>query len=253
MLNTLDLYYFSPTGGTWNVASVLASALAESVMPHNLASRVPFNAPEAELVLLAAPVYGGRIPAPVAEKVRQLSGAGKRAVTLAVYGSRAYEDALLELNLCAIDAGFTVVASGAFVAEHSISRAVAEGRPDGQDDAELAAFAQRILAKLESGDTRAPVVPGNYPHKEAMNAPFTPIFLPNCGDCGKCMRLCPTAAITRDADGKLVTDAARCILCMACVAACPRRARVLPPPVQAAMDEKLSPLKSLRRENEIFI
>ncbi len=254
MFGALDFYYFSPTGGTKRVADVLASALAEQVTPHDLGCKLPQTPAAADVVLLAAPVYGGRIPALVAEKVQQLAGSGKKAVTLVVYGNRAYEDALLELNDCATAAGFSVVASGAFVAEHSISRAVAAGRPDAQDAAELQSFASAILNKLALGAEAQPIsVPGNRPYKAAMNAPFAPLFLPSCGGCGKCVRLCPAGAISRNANGQLVTDASLCILCMACVALCPRKARILPPPVQASMDDKLRPLIPLRRANETFI
>ncbi len=203
-------------------------------------------------MLIATPVYGGRIPSLAAERVKQLAGAGKKAVTLVVYGNRAYEDALRELNDCARAAGFSIVASGAFIAEHSVSRAVAAGRPDAQDRAELAAFGKDILAKLETALENEPAVPGNVPYKEAMRVPATPLFLPSCGQCGKCVRLCPTGAIRREGS-ELVTEAAKCILCLACVAACPRGSRILPPPMQAAMNERLAPLRSIRRANEQYL
>ncbi len=253
MLNTLELCSFSPTGGTKKTAGILAAALSESVTAHDLLCSAALPAPVADVVLIAAPVYGGRIPAPVAEKVQQLSGAGKLAVTLVVYGNRAYEDALLELNDCAAAAGFTVVASGAFVAQHTFHSAVGAGRPDVQDAEELQAFAAEILAKLAAGDTASPSVPGNRPYKAVMAMPVSPIFLPECGACGKCMRLCPVGAISRDENGQLVTDAQKCILCMACVAACPHGARTLPPPLKATLEQKLAPLAAIRRSNERYL
>ncbi len=254
MLAALDSYIFSPTGSTRKVADLLAAALSEQVTTHDLGSKLPLNPAEAEVVLLAAPVYGGRIPALVAEKVQQLNGTGKKAITLVVYGNRAYEDALLELNDAAAAAGFTIVASGAFVAEHSFYRAVAAGRPDAQDAAELQAFAADILVKLAQTSECTPIsVPGNRPYKAAMSLPVSPLFLPNCGSCGKCMRLCPTGAISRNAEGQLVTDAQKCILCLACVVCCPRKARILPPPMLATMEQKLSALIPLRRANERYL
>ncbi len=253
MLGSLDFYYFSPTGGTKKTAGILASALSTCVVPHELGSKYPLGSAKADVVLIAAPVYGGRIPAPVAEKVQRLAGAGKQAITLVVYGNRAYEDALLELNDCARAAGFSILASGAFVAEHSFYRAVAAGRPDAQDAAELQDFAADILAKIaRAGEPSPVVVPGNSPYKAAMSLPVTPLFLPACGGCGKCVHLCPTGAISR-VEGELVTDAGKCILCMACVAACPRKARILPPPLQATMEQKLSALIPLRRANERYL
>lgn len=40
---------------------------------------------------------------------------------------------------------------------------------------------------------------------------------------------------------------------MACTAACPEHARILPPPVQEMMNQKLGVLKDIRRSNEIFL
>ena len=65
------------------------------------------------------------IPSVVREKIKTLAGEGKKAVTIAVYGNRAYEDALLEMNDILIQGGFTVIASAAFVAQHSIVPEVA--------------------------------------------------------------------------------------------------------------------------------
>ena len=40
---------------------------------------------------------------------------------------------------------------------------------------------------------------------------------------------------------------------MACTANCPGNARILPPPLQEKMQQMLGKLKSVRRENEIFL
>lgn len=53
--------------------------------------------------------------------------------------------------------------------------------------------------------------------------------------------------------GVPITDAGNCMLCMACVAACPEHARILPPPLQEQMNQKLGALSSVRRENEYFL
>ncbi len=250
MLPALDTYVFSPTGGTRKLAEALAAALSSTDTAHDLADRHPLPAGEADTVLIAAPVFAGRIPALVAEKVRALAGAGKRAVTLVVYGNRAYEDALLELNDCAQAAGFRILASAAFVAKHSLANGVGVGRPDGQDFAELQAFARDILAKLEGGQLDEPAVPGNRPYRAGMALPATPIFLDTCAVCGCCRSVCPTDAIGM-VDGELATDAQKCILCMACVNFC--SARALPAPLQEAMDQRLAHLRGVRNGNACFL
>ena len=102
------------------------------------------------------PVFGGRIPAYALEQLRAFQGGNARAVTLAVFGNRDFDDALLELNDAAAAAGFKVIASAAPIAEHSMVRSIGAGRPDAQDQKELAAFAGQVRAKLEKGDDSTP-------------------------------------------------------------------------------------------------
>ncbi len=253
MLDKIDLYYLSPTGGTKRTGEILCKGLAEAVRPVDLGDREKaVETPESGTVVAAVPVFGGRIPAVAARRLRQLEGSGKKAVTLAVYGTRAYEDALLELNDLMEERGFKVIASAALVAQHSIVPEVGRGRPDGRDETEILAFAEKVLKKL-GADTDSPVsVPGDRPYKPEMDMPVTPICQPSCIRCGKCASVCPAGAVSLE-DDAVVTDPKSCMLCMACVAACPEHARILPPPLQEQMDQKLGPLSAIRRENEYFL
>jgi len=112
MLHKISLYYFSPTGGTKKAAETFCQEMAGKVEVIDLGvPKQTVREPEGEVVVFAAPVFGGRIPKLVTDKIRKLHGNGKRAVTLAVYGTRAYEDALLELNRAVEGQGFQVAAS----------------------------------------------------------------------------------------------------------------------------------------------
>lgn len=251
MRNRTELYYFSPTGGTKKAGMLFCKAFAHDVKTVNLGLRdAVVQQPESDVVVIAAPVFAGRIPAIVTQKLHQLDGNGKIAITLAVYGNRAYEDALLELNDLAAQCGFHIVASAALIAQHSMVPEVAKGRPDDVDAESIAAFAQRVLDKLETGTEHPVRVPGNSPYKESAGMTATPVSLPCCNQCGKCVDVCPTGAIRLE-QGE--TDAELCILCMACVAACPKHARILPPPLQQGLEQKLGALKTVRRENEYFL
>lgn len=253
MLNTTELYYFSPTGGTKKAGEIFCEGISEKVKTVNLGLRSKtLEKPESDLVVIAVPVFGGRIPTVAAERLRELDGSGKKAVTLVVYGTRAYEDALLELNDVAHAGGFQVVASAALVAQHSMAPEVGKGRPDKQDQKEVLDFARKVLDKMESGAESSIKVPGNYPYKNGMSMPVAPISLPSCNQCGKCVSVCPTGAIQLE-NGAVATNMEACILCMACVAACPEHARILPPPLQEKMEQMLGALKSVRRENEYFV
>lgn len=250
MLKAVDFYYFSPTGGTKKAGGLLASGLAEVVNEVDLAGNTVKN-PTADVVVVAAPVFGGRIPAMAADRIAKLDGKGRKAITAVVYGVRAYEDALLELNDVVRSSGFDVVASAALIAQHSVVPEVGAGRPDQADTAEIQQYAKRILSAMAEGRTGAVSVPGNRPYKDSMKASATPISLPACSGCGHCVSVCPTDAISIT-DGAVATEAEKCIMCMACVAKCPLKARILPPALQAGMTEKLGVFKDVRRENEFF-
>lgn len=250
MSDKMEVYYFSPTGGTKRVSSIFTDAMEKEVVWHDLGSKETMGEKlEGEMIVVAAPVFGGRIPSVVREKMEKLSGMGKMAVTIAVYGNRAYDDALLEMNDILIKRGFTVIASGAFVAQHSMAPEVGAGRPDQEDEKEIRKFAEAVK---NSTSTENIHVPGNHPYKPEMNMPVTPLSLPSCTMCGKCARVCPTNAVSIT-DGKVATDAEKCIFCMTCTYGCPEKARILPPPLQQKMEQMLGALKNVRNKNEIFL
>ncbi len=251
MLKTVGLYYFSPTGGTEKAGRAIASSVAETVNAINLSNKAVSN-PSSDVIVVAAPVFSGRIPAIVADKIAELNGERKKAITAVVYGVRAYEDALLELNNIMKNSGFEVIASAALVAQHSIVPEVGEGRPDQADIEEIQQFAKNVLNAIKEDKTGTVAVPGNYPYKEVKKGSATPISLANCNGCGHCASVCPTEAISTN-NSEVITNAENCIMCMACVAKCPAQSRVLPPPIQEGLTQKLSIFKDIHRENEFYL
>ena len=253
MIDRITVLHFSPTGGTRRAAQLLAARIAQQVEEIDLAlpqAQTHGFGPE-DVVLVAGPVYGGRLPALMVQRLRECSGAGARAVAAAVYGGRAYEDALVELADVLEAQGFRVIAGAALLAEHSIVRTLAAGRPDGQDEAQLAGFGARIAEKLARGEAGTPDLPGNRPYRDWTGMPVVPAAGEGCTGCGTCVKACPAQAIPADDPHK--TDAARCITCMRCVQVCPTGARALPAPVQAMLSQKLAPFAEKRAENELFI
>lgn len=250
MSDKMEVYYFSPTGGTKKVSDIFAAAIGKDAVWHDLGDKqTPTEQPQGELIIVAAPVFAGRIPSVVREKIKTLAGEGKQAVTIAVYGNRAYEDALLEMNDMLIQGGFTVIAAAAFVAQHSIVPEVGAGRPDAEDEKEIRIFAEAVKNSTSAENIH---VPGNRTYKPGMNVQVTPLSLPSCTACGACAKICPTDAIA-NVDGKIATDAAKCILCMACVHACPLQARILPTPLQEKTDNMLAAFRDIRNKNEVFL
>lgn len=253
MIKGIQFIYFSPTGGTKAVGEMFCRALSVPVERIDLSKELfGRSLSAAKLTVVALPVFGGRIPGPAQEKLARLKGQGAPVVTLVVYGTRAYEDALRELNDTMMAADFTVVASAALIARHSMVPEVGAGRPDAGDEKEINRFAAQVKAQLAEGKNGGVTVPGDVPYKAEMNLAATPLTLPNCTKCGGCMAVCPTEAIMME-DGELVTEAEDCIFCMACISRCPVKARIMPPPMQEQMQEKLGPLRDLHRENEFFL
>lgn len=251
MINIADFYYFSPTGGTKKAGIALACGIAKTVNEINLAEKT-IDTPSSEVVVVAVPVFAGRIPTIVVEKLAQLNGKGKKAITAVVYGVRAYEDALIELNDAMQKSGFEVIASAALIAQHSMVPAVGAGRPDQADIVEIQQFAECVLNVIEEGKTNAVIVPGNHPYKEGMKVSATPISLSSCGCCGYCVSVCPTDAI-KVLDDCVVTDIKKCILCLTCTAKCPTKSRVLPTPLQEGITQKLSSFQDVYRKNEFYL
>lgn len=246
---------FSPTGGTKKVADCLIGILKTEVTTVDLTnSKLDFNAVslmKEDVAVISVPSYGGRVPAVAIERLGKIHGNDARAVLVCVYGNRAYEDTLVELEDAAKQAGFQVIAAVAAIAEHSIARQFAAGRPDAQDAAQLSNFAKQIQHKLSAADTSEPAIPGNRPYKKAGGAGMVPKATKDCTNCGICAAECPVQAIDKK-DPKKVDEKA-CISCMRCIAVCPQGARKINPVMLSAASLMLKKVCSERKECELFL
>ena len=189
------------------------------------------------------------------------------AVTLVVYGNRAYEDALIELTDLISELGFKPIAAGAFIAEHSFSSPevpIAAGRPDSSDLKKAREFGANIKEKLQTAksirDISPVTVPGIRPYRDEFRKsraakpgiePATPITKEElCTMCSKCVEICPNAAITIGAT--VETQRQACIRCYACIKNCPTGARVMVHPFFAREAKWLHDDFPDRKEPEIF-
>ena len=217
--------HFSPTGGTKKVADAIAAGFYTPIVELDLTkadSAVTLGENDALMAVL--PVYAGRVPQISLERLSALKGNGQKAVAVVVYGNREFEDALLETRDALETGGFWVIAAAAFIAEHSIVRSIAAGRPDGEDEVLCRQFAADVMAKAENA---APVqVPGNTPYKELKPSAFHPAANESCVKCGACAQQCPVGAIPMDDPSRTNNDL--CINCMRCVQVCPQQSRALP-------------------------
>lgn len=249
--------YFSPKSTTKKIALAAAGAWG-TITEVDLLKKPLKEAlaiPAGEAVLVALPVYAGRIPALCREMLGRLEGAGNPAVAVVAYGNRDYDDALLELVEVLEAQNFRVVAAGAFIGQHSIFTSVAAGRPDGADLAALAAFGARARAAAESAGTGAvstPAVKGDpaYGLRPARRVAIKPDGNKNCTKCRACVARCPVGAIS--ADDPRATDGDRCISCGACIYICPVEARGYHGEGFAKGEADFAAKCGARREPEVF-
>lgn len=245
---------FSPTGGTQKVAGILASKLTEKATIIDLCDRntdlstISFK--QDDICIVAVPSYGGRVPAVAIQRLSQLKGNGARAILTVVYGNREYEDTLIELKDTLDTAGFIIIAAVSAIAEHSIARQFAAGRPDEQDTKELESFADVIKGRLETGFNTTLEVPGNRPYKESKGLSMHPSADKSCVKCRICAESCPVGAIPMDDPSK--TDNDKCMSCMRCVSACPQNARALNKLVLAGAVQMLKKSCTKRKSNALI-
>ena len=245
--------YFSPTGGTKKVADILANSLFNEYVNVDLCRNIgQASLNEQDVCIVSVPSYGGRVPEIAIERLRKLNGNGAKAVLVCVYGNRELEDTLTELQDTLEERGFVCVAAVAAVAEHSIFRQFAIGRPDANDAAELTEFAKQILNKLETGEFGTLKLTGSHnAYKEFGGVSLKPEVTGRCLGCGICARDCPVGAI--DFEDPRITYKEKCISCMRCIKVCPKKARTLDAEMLAAMGAKMEPVLSGRKQNHLFI
>ncbi len=265
-VNQVKLIYFSATGTTRKVLESIAKGIAVEDVDHinlTLPEGVRQTIPpfSDELVVIGAPVYGGRLPVVAINRFKKLKATNTLAVLIVVYGNRDFEDALLELNNLAIELGFNPVAGGAFIGEHSFATQdvpIANGRPDSLDIQKAMDFGAKIkekVAALQSSDAQMDLkIPGSFPYEAggARSMAVSPVTKEDiCTVCGTCASVCPTAAIS--INGSVATEIELCIRCCACIKSCPTGARIIEDSMWKNIANWLNENCTARKEPQIYV
>lgn len=266
----INTIYFSATGTTRKVVSGIADKLLENL--GTIAKNIDFTLPEGrkkqavfteeDVVIVGVPVYAGRVPNVLLKYLNTISGNGALAIPIVVYGNRNYDDALIELKDILETNGFTVIAGGAFVGEHSFSKILGKNRPDQKDMDIVNNFACKIYKKLLSNNKRQAIeVKGNIPYRKYYMPKdkdgnlvdirkVTPKTNSNCTDCKLCVSICPMGSID-------ARDVSRingiCIKCGACIKKCPVQAKYFDDENYLRHKHELEIEFKNRREPELFI
>lgn len=267
------LVTFSPTRTSWRIGEAIARGTSyENVRVLDLTyetEETPIEVSAETLLVVAVPVYGGKVAPPALKRMSGLKLSGTPVVLVALYGNRAYEQALVELEGFITGKGGQIVAAGAFVGEHSYSvkaHPVAAGRPDVRDLEVAEAFGRNIRLKLDKEPVET-VNTADLPDKAMATeemlrfrgdvqaalkggavVPQTPsVDEALCNHCGTCVSQCPTQAIAEGEETMTIAD--RCIRCCACVKVCPQQARTFDTPFSVLLSKHFGEQK----ENKILL
>ncbi len=248
-MNVVEIV-FSPTGGTEKAADIIGKHWNENPVKIDLSdAAADFGKCEIngqDMVIIAMPSFGGRAPAVAVERLRKIRGNGASCVLVCVYGNRAYEDTLVEMEDAAWECGFHVTAAISAIAEHSIMPQYATGRPDEADRKQLTEFADQIAGKTGPVST----IPGNRPYKKAGGAGLVPKPDKSCVKCGLCAKTCPVQALD---SAQFKADSKKCISCMRCMKQCPQNARKVNGLMVSAAALAIKKVCSVKKENELFL
>jgi len=232
-INRVQLVYYSPTG----TSEKTVKAIQEGInIPYDIIDLTPpdsemkqHNLTSTDLAIIAAPVYNGRIAPTAANRINKLKGKDTPTILVAVYGNRAFEDALLEMQNITESNGFKPIGAAAFIGEHSFDAPdtpIATGRPDTEDIKKAMELGATIKNRLTEIDEPPKLnIPGNHPYREgAKTGGRNPETDPEtCILCGMCARVCPTGCVT--VSDTVDTETDDCTACAACVKNCPTGAR----------------------------
>ncbi len=264
-IQSLKLAYFSPTGTTKAIIQGIAQGINQSTVEqiditNPDARKQQLETLENELLVIAVPVYMGRVPALLTEWLHAIKASNTPVVCVVVYGNREYDDALLELNNILVKRGCVPIACAAYIGEHSFSSAempIAQSRPDAKDLNHAELFGRRINEKLLSISSVDQIldiknIPGNYPYggrTDIWNVDFIAINN-DCIQCGICAQECPVGAI--DTENSSLIDKEKCITCCACIKNCPQNARTMKPGLVKDAALRLNTLYKERKEPVFF-
>lgn len=226
----INCAYFSPAHTTEKVAKYIAKNMGDVSVSFDLIrdNDKSLTFEKNDVLVVAVPVYCGRIPATSVPMLEKLNGNGAKAVISVVYGNIHIGDAMRELFDILKKQNFEIIGAGAFIAQHSMAPKVAKNRPDADDFKIMDEFVAKCKNNLaDKNFVNACDIVGNFPYTKPPKLPAYPLPTKDCTNCGLCAKFCPAGAIDSEDFSKV--DHKKCISCMACVDICPKNSRKVNP------------------------
>lgn len=272
-ISEINLITFSPTSTSKQVGEAIVrgiGCLEVVITDLTLQGINKMNINRTALTVIAVPVYGGHVAPLALERMKDITADGSPAVLVVVYGNRAYEKALADLDIFASNQGFKVIAGATFVGEHSFCSEkypIAPGRPDEEDLGFAELFGKKIRTKISEAEDIERLYGVDVTRIQRPRQPFLPLFrflrkliklrksgvatprTPQvdtelCTHCGLCVKRCPTGAIL--AGNEWNTNEEKCIRCCACVKGCSSKARLYDTPFAALLSDNFKRQKEDR-------
>ena len=255
-IKELHLVYFSPTGTGKRNLEFAAENFSCETREHDITCNGKiYEFGSDDLVLFAAPVYGGRIPDLAKEHLSGFTGNNTPCILFSVYGNRAFDDALVEMQELTESSGFVTIAGLGVLGQHTFTDKVATGRPNSDDRKTIAEMMESVKSKLEgiADITRLDrlELPGKPDCKPYSRMSLSPKTNKNCSHCNRCLEVCPSHAISSEHFD--VPDPDLCIGCLACVKVCPSDARHANSIKLAAIAKVLETACSKPRPIELYL
>lgn len=271
----VHLIYFSPGGTTKKTVQNIAKGMKNlEITEYDMLKKEnrekKYNFSKDDLVILGMPTATKLFGVPN-EIIGALKGNSTPFVGAVTCGNGYYGKGLIAMKDAMEKRGFKMVASGGFIGQYSFSKAVATNRPDEKDEMIQVKFGEDIYKKV--------VVQKNFSFNEKLKidwpdegtfstikcalisaAPGIGGPLPKswnelsvsdaCIKCGKCVRHCPTEAITlRD---HIEFDRDKCIGCYGCANVCPTKAIKTANPTMLKMTDNVMKYRDTRKEPKVF-
>lgn len=160
-----EMRYFSATGSTRRIVDAAAEGLGGVVTLVDITcakDRMSAGSVDADLLILACPVYGERIPGFIRRYMEGLKGKGTNLAVIAVYGNVSSGISLAQFTRITRGNHFNLIGAGAFVGQHSFANPtnqVGWGRPDRCDLDTARKFGVALALKIYKGDPQAVKLP----------------------------------------------------------------------------------------------